>query len=200
MFEEFDEASRTKIIRDSQRIPRDLRHEQPVVSTARTAQLAAKEYLGKFRALIGAKAEELENLSFPPESDPIDAGAEYRFLAEKPQFDTTAVSYYQTFFGLPVWEAGLAVYMKQAPFRIVGAQTTRHPGYQTLRESSCSAEDAQCRNLGGTAQRRRKQHHIRRQVAESADPTSYDLSLRWIRTRRRTGTRGRRRWKAVAVQ
>ena len=73
------------------------------------------------------KAKELKNLGLPPESDPIDAGTEYRFLAEKPQFDTTTVAYCQTYLGLPVWQLGLAVHMKQAPFRIVSAQATLDP-------------------------------------------------------------------------
>jgi hypothetical protein len=136
MFEEFDRSSKTKIVRDSQGVARDLRHEEHVVSRAGTAQLAAQEYLGRFRGLLGANAEEFENLGLPPESDPIDAGVEFRFLAEKPQFDTITVSYYQTFFGLPVWEAGLAVNMKQAPLRIVGVQTTRHPDIQAAKPSA----------------------------------------------------------------
>jgi zinc metalloprotease ZmpB len=136
MIEEFDRSSGTRIIRDPQGVARDLRHEQHVVSRAGTAQLAAQEYLRSFRGLLGAKAEELENLSLPPESDPIDAGVEFRFLAEKSQFDTTTVSYYQTFFGLPVWEAGLAVRMQQAPFRIGGAQSTGHPDLQVTKPSA----------------------------------------------------------------
>jgi len=136
MFEEFHQPSGTKIGFDSQRVPRDLIHEHHVVSTAGTAQLAAQEYLGRFRDLIGTKAEELENLSRRAEGDLIEAGIEYRFHAEKPQFDTTTVSYYQTFFGLPVWEAGLAVHMKQAPFRIIGAQATRHASIQVAKPTA----------------------------------------------------------------
>src|SRR5262249_24088851 len=80
--------------------------------------------------------KELANLSLSPENDPIDAGMEYRFLAEKPQFDTTTVSYCQTFFGLPVWEAGLAVHMKHAPFRILGTQLTRQPDIKVAKPSA----------------------------------------------------------------
>ena len=136
MYEDFDQPSRTKILRDSQRIPRALIHDQYVVSGAGTAQLAAQEYLGRFRGLAGLSAGELASLSLPPESDPIGAGAEYRFLTEKAQFDTTTVSYYQTFFGLPVWEAGLCVYMKQAPFRVISAQVTGHPDLEVGRPTA----------------------------------------------------------------
>lgn len=136
MFEEFHRLSKTKITRDPRQAPRELVHDQYVVSAAGTAQLAAQEYLSTFRDLVGAKAEELENLSRPPESDPIDAGVEYRFLAEKPQFGATTISYYQTFLGLPVWEAGLVVHMRQAPFRIVGAQVNGHPDIQVAKPSA----------------------------------------------------------------
>src|SRR5260370_11248663 len=135
MYEDYDQSSMTKIFRDSQRVPRVLIHEHDVVSAAGTAQLAAQEYLGRFRSLVGAKAEELASLSLPPESDPLDAGVEYQFLTETPQFDTTTVSYYQTYFGLPVWEAGLSVHMKQAPFRIISALATGHPDIQVAKPS-----------------------------------------------------------------
>ncbi len=126
MFEEFHQPSATKIRLDAQRVPRDLIHERHFVSSANTSRLAAQEYLNSFRDLLGAKAEELHNLGHYPKRNLIEAGVEYRFHAEKPQFDTTTVAYYQTVFGLPIWEAGLAVHMKRAPFRIVGAQATRH--------------------------------------------------------------------------
>src|SRR5262245_18669432 len=135
MYEEFDESFQTKIVLDSHRVPRVLIHERHVVSGASTAQLAAQEYLGRYRDLVGANAEELANLSLPPESEPVDTGIEYRFFNEKRQFDMITVSYYQTVFGLPVWEAGIAVHMKQAPFRIVCAHTSRHLEIQVAKPS-----------------------------------------------------------------
>jgi hypothetical protein len=126
MFEEYHHTWRTNVRLDGQRVPRDFIHEHHFVSNAGTAQLASQEYLHSFRDLMGTKTAELTNLHRHPESNPIDAGVEYRFHAEKPQFGTTTVAYYQTVFGLPIWEAGLAVHMKHAPFRIVGAQATRH--------------------------------------------------------------------------
>ena len=126
MFEEFHQTLRTKIRLDAERIPRDLIHEEHFHSGASSARLAAKDYLHSHGNLIGTEAGQLNSLGRQPENDLVDAGIEYRFHAEKPQFGTTTVAYYQTVFGLPIWEAGLAVHMKHAPFRIVGAQTTRH--------------------------------------------------------------------------
>jgi zinc metalloprotease ZmpB len=136
MFEEFRQTLGTKIRLDAQRVPRDLIHEEHFRSSAGTARSAAQEYLRSFGNLIGAKAGELNNLRRHAGVNPIRAGVEYRFHAEKPQFDTTTVAYYQTVFGLPIWEAGLAVHMKQAPFRIVGAQTTRHAQVRITRPSA----------------------------------------------------------------
>jgi zinc metalloprotease ZmpB len=136
MFEKFYQPLHTKVRLDSQQVPRDLIHELHFASDARTARHAAQDYLGKFRQLIGTKAEELNNLNRRPERDVTDAGVEYRFHTEKPQFGTTTVAYYQTVFGLPVWEAGLAVHMKHKPFRIIGAQTTRHPDIRIKKPSA----------------------------------------------------------------
>jgi zinc metalloprotease ZmpB len=136
MLEKFYQPRHTKVRLDSQRVPRDLIHERHFVSDARTARHAAQDYLGKFRDLIGTKAEELNNLDRRPGRDVTNDGVEYRFHTEKPQFGTTTVAYYQTVFGLPVWEAGLAVHMKQKPFRIIGAQTTRHPDIRIKKPSA----------------------------------------------------------------
>jgi hypothetical protein len=136
MLEEFHQFLGTKIRLDAQQVPRDLIHEDHFRSSAGSARLAAQEYLYSYRDLIGTKAEELNKLNRHPESDLIDAGVEYRFHAEKSQFDTTTVAYYQTVFGLPVWEAGLAVHMKHTPFRIVGAQATRHAKIQITKPSA----------------------------------------------------------------
>ena len=84
---------------------------------------------------------ELRNLRRRAERDLIDAGVQYRLHAEKPQFDTTTVAYHQTVFGLPVWEAGLAVHVrhpnsKHEQFRIVGAQSTRHAKIRVKKPSA----------------------------------------------------------------
>ena len=106
---------------------RDLLHvEEPYESAAGTALLAAREYLMQFGGELGISEPELSNLSLAPESTPIDAGVEYRYDQEKSQFDTTSVVFAQTYFGLPVWEAGVAVHMRQRPFVVLSAQSTRH--------------------------------------------------------------------------
>ena len=72
---------------------------------AGTALVAAREYLEKFGGVLGIAPSELSNFGLPAETSPVDAGVEYRFDQEKPQFDTTTIVLAQTYFGLPVWEA-----------------------------------------------------------------------------------------------
>jgi zinc metalloprotease ZmpB len=134
MFEEFDTRSNTKIIRDAAGIARTLSHaDHYVITEASTPQLAAREYLSRYGELLGVQREQMSNLLLPAEQEPSDDDVEYRFLAEKHQFDLTTIAFHQTCFGLPVWEAGLSVTMKDNPLRAVGARSTLHPSVEVRR-------------------------------------------------------------------
>jgi hypothetical protein len=126
MFEEFDSHSQTKVLRDADHVARTLSHLRYVATDALTPQLAARDYLARYGELLGLQEKELERLFAPTEQEPTKDKVEYRLLSEKHQFDLTTVAFYQTYFGLPVWEAGLSITMKENPLRIIGAQTTRH--------------------------------------------------------------------------
>src|SRR5258706_5108551 len=134
MFHEFNEDSKSHIDRDDNGVARNLLHvEEPYLSKARTAQQAAHEYLEKFSSMLGINGEELRNLGLPPETKPTEARVEYRFLDEKSQFDMTTVVYNQTYLGLPIWEAAVAVHTMQDPFRVLSAQSTRHTRVEAKR-------------------------------------------------------------------
>jgi hypothetical protein len=135
MFEEFDARSQTKVLRDAHGIARGLSHNRHVATEARTPQLAARDYLIKHGELLGLRREQLGHLFAPIEQEPTADEIEYRLLSEKHQSDLTTVSFYQTHFGLPVWEAGLSITMKENPLRIIAAQTTRHPDLEVKRPS-----------------------------------------------------------------
>jgi zinc metalloprotease ZmpB len=127
MVQEFDPKGKVHLTRDSQGTTRGVLHvEEQYETAASTAVLAAREYLEKFGEVLGIAQSELTNFSLAPETSPVDARVEYRFHQEKPQFDTTTVVLAQTYFGLPVWEAGVAVHMRQRPFVVLSAQSTRH--------------------------------------------------------------------------
>ncbi len=113
MNQTFNDASKAHINRDDEGIARDVLHvEEPCVSTARTPQLAAQEYLEKFSETLRITAEEQRHLGLPLETRHIEAPVEYRYLQENKQFDMTTVAFSQTRLGLPVREAGLAVQMR----------------------------------------------------------------------------------------
>ncbi len=127
MYQEFDRDNNVHINRDNKGIAFELIHyNQPFVSQARTPQLAAAEYLGKYGKLLGFKVEEIKNLGLAPEKSPIDVRSEFRFESEKQMFDMTTVTYQQTYFGLPVWNAGVSINMKQEPLSVVSSRSTSH--------------------------------------------------------------------------
>jgi len=137
MVEEFDSQAMLHITRDSHGVPRDVVHvEEQYESAAGTALLAAYEYLERFGGVLGIERSELTNFSLPAETSPIDVGVEYRFDQEKSQFDMTTVVLAQTYFGLPVWEAGVAVHMRQRPFVVLSAQSTRHVDVDAAKPSA----------------------------------------------------------------
>ena len=156
MSQEFNDFAKAILDRDDQGKPRGILHvEQPYLSGAPTAQLAAHDYLKKFGEVLGLRESELRSLGESPESAPTDDGVEYRFWSEKPQFDTTTVTFAQTCFGLPVWEAGVAVQVKVNPFRIYSSQTTSHadvdarkPSERALRNAESINENTLAHSLG----------------------------------------------------
>jgi zinc metalloprotease ZmpB len=107
MAHEFDDRNAVHVHRDHDGIARDLLHtDEPNMSSARTPQLAAHEYLEKFGPMLGIAHDQLRHLGLPPELDPIDTPVEFRFLDEKVQFDTTTPVFSQTCLGLLIREAG----------------------------------------------------------------------------------------------
>src|SRR6476661_9113432 len=127
MHQNFDAATNTLVQTDEEGIVRGLVPDQPIVSGAATAQDAAQQYIEQNAKLLGVEPAALTNLTAEREAQPVDAGSEFRIHTEKQQFDTTTVAYDQTYFGLPVWEASVAVHVKHDPMRVIAASSTRHP-------------------------------------------------------------------------
>src|SRR5204862_2759111 len=106
-------------------------------------QLAAAEYLHQFADLLQLQPAELNHLGLTASTKPEDAGVELRYLKETQQFDMATVAYNQTALGLPVFEAGVAVQMKTAPFRVLSSQSTQHPDIHVHRPSADALKRAQ---------------------------------------------------------
>ena len=112
MREELNISDSVYVTRDANNVVRGLSHRlRPFPTGARTAQAAAEFYLQQHRDLLDIDPSELKNLSLPPETEPNDAEVEYRLIEERPSDTLTTVGYQQTYFGLPVWQAGLSVHL-----------------------------------------------------------------------------------------
>src|SRR3954471_3078330 len=133
MHQHYDPTTQTYINTDEHGIVRGLTPEAPAVSNADTPQDVAQQYLEQHAELLGVEPAALANLTADRETQPVDAGNEFRIHTEKQQFDTTTVAYDQTYFGLPVWEASVAVHVKHDPMRVVAASSTRHAGLTAKR-------------------------------------------------------------------
>ncbi|MGE5404227.1 MAG: hypothetical protein ACM3PP_04745, partial [Candidatus Saccharibacteria bacterium] len=134
----FDEGDLSHFVKDPGGLIRELLHfQRPFVTKAQIPQMAAREYLDVYSKTYGINPEQLKNLGLHAETHPIDASIEYRYLQEISLFDSTTVTYQQTYFGLPVWRAGLALTMKRNPVRVL---SSKHSGYSTIRVERPSAE------------------------------------------------------------
>src|SRR3954447_23637238 len=136
MHQHYDPTTQTYINTDEHGIVRGLTPEAPAVSNADTPQDVAQQYLEQHAELLGVAPAALDNLTAERETQPVDAGDEFRIHTEKQQFDTTTIAYDQTYFGLPVWEASVAVHVKHDPYRVVAASSTRHPDLEVERPPS----------------------------------------------------------------
>jgi len=127
MHQELDPDSGALVGRDSDGIVREVLHVgAPIQTGAATPQVAAARYLDEHGRLIGVGDDQLQHLASAPESAPSREGEELRFEAENRQFDIVTVTYHQAIFGLPVWQAGVAVDLKGEDRRALAARSSRH--------------------------------------------------------------------------
>jgi len=90
----------------------------PFASPTSTPQLAAGGLFPRFGDLLELTASELENLSLQPRLSPKTPASSFGILGEKQQFEHCNRRYNQTALGCGV-QAGVAVQMKTAPFRVL---------------------------------------------------------------------------------
>ena len=143
MFEEYHASTRTRIVRDHRGTARMVGHFERYVKTrAADPESAARGYLRRFGHLFGLHPRHLKGLARSPESEPTAARLEYRLFRDKHQFDLSSIVFQQTYWGLPVWEAGVSVVLKHKPLRVVGARSTLHPAAKVKRPSARALADA----------------------------------------------------------
>lgn len=99
-------------------------------SDEKTPLRAAIRYLHRVASVLSVPEVQLKNLhqrvSF---LTPLEQGIEYRLSEEKHQFDSTTLSFYQTYLNVPVWQAGFTVTVKHGPHRIISAVNTSQEGF-----------------------------------------------------------------------
>lgn len=92
-----------------------------------TPQSLGINYLSEVADIYELQTKELNNLGLAPlkKLNP-KLGNELRFLNEKKVHGTTTLEYAQTYFGLPIWQAGVAVTVHKTPMRVSSSVSSLH--------------------------------------------------------------------------
>ncbi|MDQ1715060.1 MAG: zinc metalloprotease ZmpB [Frankiaceae bacterium] len=117
MFQTLDHNVDAYINHDDRSSPREILHHKPIASSNATAEAAASDYLRTHGHLLG----------LPGTGGLTDASSgPYGFQreSERTLFDSTTVSFEQTYEGIPVWRCGAAVHLRTEPLRVVSARST----------------------------------------------------------------------------
>jgi len=91
-----------------------------------SAQQSARNFLFANAATLGMAPETLGNLEMNVAVAPSPEGQALRFESEKPMMDTTTVTYVQTMYGLPIYEAGISVTTQGPSHEVAAASSTLH--------------------------------------------------------------------------
>ena len=111
---EFSKALNAEIVRDENSNVRAILNAQPTTLTSgTTARAVAENYLRTHGVVLGVALPQLSVLQSRPQTEIGDRGVEYRFEAEKTHSNLSTVVFRQTYLGLPIWEAGISVHVKQ---------------------------------------------------------------------------------------
>ncbi|RYF61132.1 MAG: hypothetical protein EOO39_31765, partial [Cytophagaceae bacterium] len=120
MHQAMQPGKQTLLTLDTAGIVRDMNHsEEPVQVAGNSAREVADAYLQRQTDQFMVQPASMQSLSREVALAPEEEAAGLRFTSEKSQFDITTVGYQQTYFGLPVWNAGVAVQVKDGPYRVV---------------------------------------------------------------------------------
>lgn len=86
----------------------------------------AAAYLREVSDIYGVAPQLFSTLGQKFSTEPGNAGPELRFGEEKRLMDTATVSFGQTLFGVPIWEAGFTIVMQDRPLRVTSSHSTLH--------------------------------------------------------------------------
>src|SRR4029078_2502277 len=80
-----------------------------------TAQEAAKQFLASHADLLQLKRNVMQSMDVRASLAPVAEDEALRFESEKHTMDSTVVSYNQTMFGLPIYQAGVSAMLDRPP-------------------------------------------------------------------------------------
>ena len=115
---------------DENNIVRNIRHDEELwPSDQSIPRKVAEEYLNALSEVLQFPSEQLAKLSQQASYfEPREQGEQFQLSEEKHLFDSTTVSYCQTYLNVPIWRKGLSVSIKHNPNRVVAAMNTSEPG------------------------------------------------------------------------
>ncbi len=128
----FDESPDVQVSRDADGRVRLMRHPQDPFTPERAGLAAASpleladSYVEQVRQVYGIEEAEAADLAGAIRAEPVEEGPRLKVAEEKTVMDTTVVSYQQTLFGLPVWQAALEVRMYGDPIKVASSSSTLH--------------------------------------------------------------------------
>src|SRR4029078_12227216 len=91
-----------------------------------SAQEAAKQFLASHADLLQLKRNVMQSMRVRASLAPVAEDEALRFESEKHTMDSTVVSYNQTMFGLPIYQAGVSVVMHGPQNQVKAATSTLH--------------------------------------------------------------------------
>ncbi len=126
MKELFNEKLKAHLTIDDKKIVRSIRHTQEYwLSDLENPLPVATNYFEMMSEHFKIPNEQLNKMNEKVSYfNPIKQGIEYRLSVERQAFDSTTYGFYQTYLNIPVWQAGLKVTMKHAPFRVISSVNT----------------------------------------------------------------------------
>ncbi|HEX7979681.1 MAG TPA: hypothetical protein VF461_13825 [Gemmatimonadaceae bacterium] len=115
------------IIYDEQGHARHFRLDRNDTSfTGATPQDAAKLFIREQSDVLKVPTENMRSLDVRAAAAPVDENEALRFEAEKHLMDSTTVSYTQTMYGLPIFQAGMSVTVRTPDNAVTAATSTLH--------------------------------------------------------------------------
>jgi hypothetical protein len=127
-----------EVERDSEGVVRQLRHPHVPYQVAgeTSARSLAERYLAEVAPHLHVQPAALAELKREADATLGPSGTELRFSEERKVAGATIVSFVETHFGLPIWQASVAVTVFEAPTRVVAVSSTYHTDVDVHRPSA----------------------------------------------------------------